>query len=384
MVRIAFLLNFTLDYKGGINYFKNLLYAIDRYQKNNIEALLFLPSDIDEDYIRLFEDNVKIVRTSILKRYSPLWSISKVLDKFFRFDILTYLLLRKHKINIVSHSNYISPFKNLRTINWIPDFQYYHYPQLWTEKQLKLEYNLHDRWIKYSDKIVVSSYDALNDLLSRYPNKKNLVKVLHFVSQPSTNKTIVYSSVEKYTKKPYFFLPNQFWQHKNHKIVFEAINELKKSGIEITLLTSGLIHDFRSKNEYVASLLSYVEDNKLQENILFLGLIPYEDVLALMKYSIAVINPSLFEGWSSSVEEAKSMEKLVILSNIGVHREQNPAKSIFFDPNNHIALSEILKKTYLLTGGEIDLDVPDRNKIALEQRTKDFANKYYEIVNSVG
>lgn len=67
--------------------------------------------------------------------------------------------------------------------------------------------------------------------------------------------------------------------------------------------------------------------------------------MSLMKYSIAVINPSKSEGWSSTVEQAKSMGKLVLLSNLTVHKEQNPKRAFFFSTNNYLNLS---KKIYEL------------------------------------
>ena len=65
-----------------------------------------------------------------------------------------------------------------------------------------------------------------------------------------------------------------------------------------------------------------------------LGVVPYRDMLGLMRHAVAVINPSLFEGWSTSVEEAKSMGKAVVLSDIPVHREQAPGRGLFFDPRD--------------------------------------------------
>lgn len=52
------------------------------------------------------------------------------------------------------------------------------------------------------------------------------------------------------------------------------------------------------------------------------GGVAYADVYALMRFSVRVINPSLFEGWSSAVEECKSVGKRLVLSGIPVHREQ--------------------------------------------------------------
>ena len=61
---------------------------------------------------------------------------------------------------------------------------------------------------------------------------------------------------------------------------------------------------------------------------------------------MAVINHSLFEGWRSSVEGAKSMYKEIILSNIKVHLEQNPELGLFFDLNNPSELSEVMLNVY--------------------------------------
>ena len=65
--------------------------------------------------------------------------------------------------------------------------------------------------------------------------------------------------------------------------------------------------------------------------------------MCLIDKSHSVINPSFFEGWSTSVEEAKILNKIIILSNIKVHKEQNPEMSHYFDPNNS---NDLTKKIY--------------------------------------
>ncbi len=63
-------------------------------------------------------------------------------------------------------------------------------------------------------------------------------------------------------------------------------------------------------------------------------MIPAADVRALMRSSIAVINPSLCEGWSTTVEEAKSLQVPLVLSDLAVHREQAAGSAEFFDPHS--------------------------------------------------
>ena len=62
-----------------------------------------------------------------------------------------------------------------------------------------------------------------------------------------------------------------------------------------------------------------------------------------MQGSLAIVQPSLFEGWSTVVEDAKALNKLLIVSNIEVHKEQlQNSAAIFFDPDLHIDLAQIL------------------------------------------
>ena len=76
------------------------------------------------------------------------------------------------------------------------------------------------------------------------------------------------------------------------------------------------------------------------EEFKVLGLVSYADLIGLMRYSTALINPSLFEGWSTTVEEAKSLGKTIILSDIPVHREQAPDNGRFFDPGSPTQLAD--------------------------------------------
>ncbi len=62
-----------------------------------------------------------------------------------------------------------------------------------------------------------------------------------------------------------------------------------------------------------------------------------------MKHSQAIIQPSLFVGWSTVVEDAKAMNQSLILSDIRVHREQINRNVDFFEPENAKQLAQILE-----------------------------------------
>ena len=73
---------------------------------------------------------------------------------------------------------------------------------------------------------------------------------------------------------------------------------------------------------FFRELMDYAQSIGVSDCLRIFGLVPYDDVAAFMQHALAVINPSLFEGWSSTVEEAKSFGKKILLSDIAVHREQ--------------------------------------------------------------
>ena len=109
-------------------------------------------------------------------------------------------------------------------------------------------------------------------------------------------------------------------------------------------------------------------------------LLKASEQMALMAGSLAVINPSLFEGWSTTVEEAKSMGKVVLLSDIPVHREQAPLRGRYFQPDRAEDLAILMAEA--LAG--YDQVVDQENMLAAQEavpaRLERFAQEYEEIV----
>jgi glycosyltransferase involved in cell wall biosynthesis len=98
-----------------------------------------------------------------------------------------------------------------------------------------------------------------------------------------------------------------------------------------------------------------------------------------MAKTLAVINPSKFEGWSSSVEEAKSFGKKIILSSIPVHLEQAPSNAFYFDFNDSVSLKKILQDVW---NTKADTDT-DATEAEIFKRTIDFGEKYIKLINSL-
>jgi len=379
MIRIGFLRHYSEEWVGGVNYIKNLLCALHSLHDQTIQPIVFVSKETKPWIRESFSPYARIVETSLLDRNSLNWRIWQKTKQIFDSDIWVSIVLFKYKVNVFSHSNLYRTFFT-KTLNWIPDFQHLYLPDLFTPNEIENRNYSFAKIAQKSDLVILSSNDAFADFKAFSPEFYNKGRILRFVAQPeqkliNNDQNLENKILEKYglIRTEFFYLPNQFWQHKNHKVAFEALALLKQKNKNLTLVCSGKMSDYRNQN-HIQSLKEFIKANDL--DIRLLGMIEYDDVIVLMKKSIAVINPSLFEGWSSTVEECKVIGKSLILSEIPVHREQNPANSVYFDPNNAVELAAILE--LFLTQKRTP-----PSPINLEQETENFALNYMAIVKSL-
>jgi len=391
MVKVAFWFDAPMEYSGGLNYIKNLLYALSLVNDGSVRPYMFFSADIPEKIEAQFSPYATVIRTKVLQRRTVPWFAHQLFYKVFGSMTRVNALLESYGIAVVSHVWF--EYKGrvpFRIIGWIPDFQYLHLPELFPTLDPDEETRRNRKVIAQSDIVILSSHNALEDFRRvAAPEHQSRGRVLQFVSQPGpggVGHSVTRDVIEKkygFTGK-FFFLPNQFWAHKNHGVVLQAVKTLKDNGIDVLVLCTGNVKDYRSAStDYIDGIYEFIEANGLQNHVRILGHIDYGDVLFLMKNSIAVLNPSRFEGWSSSVEEAKSMGKPVILSTIGVHIEQNPPGGRYFAPDDAIGLSQILADAWTAPADASGDAAEWIARDALHERTVEFGKAYLGLLSSV-
>ncbi len=207
---------------------------------------------------------------------------------------------------------------------WLPDFQYKHLPHLFDEKLMKWFNDQYESNVAKSDLVMLSSQHALRDFQSFFPAHKEKARVVHFCSVPDNDWWLtnpIDAARAHGITGPYFIVSNQFSEHKNHTIVFEAIRLLKKRGLKVKIVCTGNKFCFQNES-YFAGVESFIRDNDLSSQVNILGMIPRAEQVALIRGAVAVLQPSQFEGWSTAVEDAKTLGKTLLVSDIEVHREQ--------------------------------------------------------------
>jgi len=232
-------------------------------------------------------------------------------------------LLRRAGVHVVFPS---PPFAACGTplLFWVPDFQHLHFPALFGADGVAAmdeHYRVH---VEQAAHVVLSSYHALRDFRSCFPTRANDATVVSFAVVPEVgiNATSPRDvAVQHGLPERYVIVSNQFSSHKNHLILFEAIRVLRDRGIAAHLACTGSRYNWLD-TAHGAHIDAYIRGHKLEGQVHLLGVLPRPEQLALMRRACAVLQPSLFEGWSSSVEEARALGRPLLASDIEVHREQ--------------------------------------------------------------
>jgi glycosyltransferase involved in cell wall biosynthesis len=346
VINIAFTMIGGQDWRGGYNYLINLLDALSVYAKNDMSPFLFIGNDVKKEEIAPF---LNIQSLTIIK--SDVFNKSEINLRLLRsivlgLDKVALNEFTKKNIDIVFESAQFYGWRfPLPTLAWIPDFQHKYLRDLFGWKAYwKREIGFRIQVVT-GRHILLSSYNAKIDCENFYPKSKGRTHVFHF-SVPSKKKITPNQLAEVVAlynlPTNFFFLPNQFWKHKNHECVIYALNLLRIKKINIFIIATGQQYDSRDPAHF-SNLKKLIKEFNLEENFRILGSIPYEHVRTLMYASLALINPSKYEGWSTTVEEAKALNVPMILSSISVHKEQAP-NAIFFDPHSSKSLSRILEE----------------------------------------
>lgn len=385
MIRVAFSLSFKgLGWLGGVNYFRNLFHALHTLPNPKVTPVIISPPNTDLSIIKSFG----VAEVHISKRASLdglLGYLRRVPLSVLGRDIFFERYLKRLEINFFSHSGYLGNSANIPSLPWIPDFQDKYLPGFFSAQEIALRDRYNRRIVSHSKAILLSSEHAREGLAQISQRAADDAFVLPFVAAtPHSAEIPSVSFLErKYGEMgDYFFLPNQFWVHKNHEVVIRALAILRQRGRPIRVLATGNPRDPRQPQHF-DYLKRLVSDLGVAEDFRFLGVVPYLDLMGLMVNSVAVINPSFFEGWSSTVEEAKSLGKLAVISDIPVHREQSPSRAVFFDPRSPDELSSKLLLALQESNKSEELRYMDTAEMMLPERLEDFALRYESIVQRI-
>jgi glycosyltransferase involved in cell wall biosynthesis len=376
-LRVAFTHLSRRLWAGGYNYQSNLFEALNRYCPGAIAPVLFAGSDDAADEVAALGriPGVEIVRSPAFDRRKAGLAGALTLG----VDGPAVSAFRAAGIDVVFEAarffGWRLPFP---AVAWFPDFQHRRLPQLFSP-MARWRRDLGFRAQLASGRsVLLSSNSALRDLREGYPNLKNDVSVVQFASEPSASLLTAdpLAVLAQYgLPSKFVYLPNHLWRHKNHQIVLDALTLLKQQGVEIIVVASGSVEDPREP-DYFAVIERAIKAGGLEANFRHVGMIPLAHVYALLRSAVALVNPSKFEGWSTTVEEAKSFGVPMVLSDIDVHFEQTHGEARYFGVDDAKALARHLADIWIESGPTIVRDLLP----GVEARVRSFAQDFVRLI----
>jgi glycosyltransferase involved in cell wall biosynthesis len=368
---------------GGVLYIQNLIKAIAQLPTEETEQIQLS--------LALFKRNARLAE-----------AVKDLVSQVYAGTTAEYVYLKAYKL-LAEHVSFV-PLKvlNPRSYDfvypdllgarsaykwgaWVADLQHCHLPNLFSQQQIDARNAELKRMANNAPVIVVSSEMAGADVRDRYPQARDRTMVMHFASfvDPQWYEPDPQITQAKYQLPDRFFLvSNQFWKHKDHSVIIDALAILKQRHIDPTIVCTGTLSDYRNP-DYFNQLLVKVERLELKQQFIVLGSIPRNDQVQLMRRCLAVIQPSLFEGWSSVIEDARSLGKPVIASDFPVHLEQNHPNSYFFERSNPEELAELIAQALSNLEAGVNPQLEALARQDNQERVKAYGRRFLEIVHHV-
>lgn len=381
-MRVAFTLIGGGKGTGGYNYLLNLLSVLCAHEAGRIQPVLFLGTDVAADDAAGFEPifGLEIVRSPVVNHARR--SVTLARSLLLGVDGDLHSLFRSNRIDVVFESAQFFGWRlGMPVVAWIPDFQHRHLRHMFTgggywRRELGFQAE-----IAAGRMIMLSSDDARHDCERFYPRTVGRTRAVRFAVPPGQPPSLAQARAiaDGYGLPAHFlFMPNQFSKHKNHLLVLDALALLRSRGVDVVVVSSGKQLDERHP-DYFPQFKARLDGLGLHNQLRLLGLIPYAHLAALMRASACLLNPSLFEGWSTPVEEARALGVPLLLSDLGVNREQAGDQARYFKRHSATELADAIAATPPLS----DCDRDQALAAALEAargRVRQFASDFTQLM----
>ena len=235
-------------------------------------------------------------------------------------------------------------------VGYVYDFQHRYLPQLFSPADRSLRDRHFAAMLGSARAVIVNARAVASDIALFHPGAPAKVFALPFSAAPHAGWLAPSESpAAKFgITGPYFIVCNQFWIHKDHATAFAAFAKIAADHPSLHLVCTGATDDYRNPG-YFPGLQRGLASNGIADRVHILGMVSKADQIALLKGSIAMIQPTLFEGGpgGGAAFDAVSLGVRCLVSDIAVNRELIEPGVEFFPPGDAAALADLLASAAL-------------------------------------
>lgn len=232
-------------------------------------------------------------------------------------------------------------------VGYIFDFQHRFYPHFFTPRILRHRNRQFDDTLRQASTVIVNAQQVKADA-ERFHRPSARIVPLPFSAAPDPRwfDADPQAVRQRYGIAPrYLMISNQFWVHKRHEVAIEAFLRIAARRDDIELVCTGATDDWRVPDHF-SCLQAMIAASSAAPRVHILGLIPKQDQIALLRGSLAVVQPTAFEGGpgGGSVFDAVALGVRSIVSDLPVNREIEAHVTEYFPLDDVDALASAMER----------------------------------------
>jgi glycosyltransferase involved in cell wall biosynthesis len=236
------------------------------------------------------------------------------------------------------------PFPDIPTVYSIHDIQQVHFPEFFTAEEHAVREASFAKCVDHATMIQASSRSMARDFCDHFAklNESNVEVIPEGVDIELFSRDPENDVIGRYgLPESLLFTPAQLWHHKNHVTILKALRRLRDRGLVLPWVLTGA--------EYNAAegIFEFVREHGLDDQVFYLGVVPFEDVIALHHRARLLVTASLYESSSLPVLEAAAAGTPIVAGGIAPHEEMAEHLEMrLFAPTDDEELATVLEEAW--------------------------------------
>ena len=300
----------------------------------------------------IFAPNVKPVVVHPQARHPFLW--------FLFFETGIKKALRKEKIDLfISPDGWACLGTNVKTINVIHDLNFEYYPSFFSPLVRRYLTWFFPRFAKKADRLITVSQFSKQDIANLYHIDEEKIDVVYNAASDDffeVDEQIKKETVQRLTGGiPYFVFVGSAHKRKNVERIMQAFVQFREKHADFKFVFAGSNKYWDKDIKKTYHLLKHKSD------IVFTGYIATKEMNRVLSSAVALVYPSLFEGFGIPILEGFAAHVPVITSNVTSMPEVAGNAALLVNPLSveeianameKIAVDEPLRKKLIQLGAE--------------------------------
>ncbi|GAA0129021.1 glycosyltransferase family 1 protein [Methanococcus maripaludis] len=294
-------------------------------------------------YIINYEENKIVPNVNKITIKNPVSRISNKSFYFWHLYLNYYLKKTNLDLDIIHSPENATPFTTIRSkkVITVYDDIPFHFPEYFTKSTRYRHELLLQKTLNSSDKIISISENTKRDVINHFKIPEDKIKVIPLAANENFKK-VDENETSKIKSKyninfPFILYVGTLEPRKNIPSLLNAFYIIKKQGIPHKLVIAG------GKGWKYKEIFETIDKLNLQNDVIFTGYVPDEDLPGLYNAADLFVYPSLYEGFGLPPLEAMQCGTPVITSNTSSLPEVVGDAGIMINPYD---VDELANKMY--------------------------------------